>query len=153
MGNEFAKFALVSGLGLLLGCAGCRSEEQEPLEPLMCYIIGPTVEVSANPQFSEIRASTATPALVIAELEALYVDESFSVNRKLSLKFRPADAAVFERLTHDNIGSRIALVHGADVVAAPKIVEPISADVRVMFPIATNLDATSIYRRLRKLVK
>ena len=76
---------------------------------------------------------------------------SDAAQRKVTIKLLAADASAFEKLTADNFGKTLIMVQGSNVLAAPRISEPISAQAGIIVPIGTNVDFEHTYRELLKL--
>jgi hypothetical protein len=118
----------------LFGCS------KKPGGPLSFYL--------SDQGQSGAAVQTNTAALVVTQLEMV---ASEAAQRSITIKLLPADASSFERLTTDNFGKPFFVVQGTNVLATPKITQPIPAQAGIMLPIGTNVDFEHTYRELLKL--
>jgi len=130
------QFSLICGYTLLL--FGCT---KDPGVPLSFYL-------SDQDQSSAVAVPTNTAALAVSQVEMVASD---ATQRKVTIKLLAADASAFEKLTTDNFGKTLIMVQGSNVLAAPRISEPISAQAGIIVPIGTNVDFEHTYRELLKL--
>ena len=128
-------------LGLIFLCAGCSKQAGIPLRFYLS---------EQEPKDSVAAIPNGQPALVVSQVQLVASDPS---QRKLTIKLFPPDATAFEKLTTDNYGQTIVLVQGSKVLASPRVSEPIPARAGITFPVSTNLDFQSVYRRLQALSK
>lgn len=126
---------ICSSLLLLFGCS------KEPGVPLSFYL-------SNQEQSGPIVVPTNKAALVVTEIELVAPEVA---QRRVTIKLLAADASSFEKLTTDNFGKTLVIVQGTNLLAAPKIKEPILAQASVVLPIGTNVDFEHTYWELRKL--
>lgn len=126
---------------LMLSLAGCGGK---PAVPLSFYLNEQEQQkgVAIGPE--------SKAALVVSRVEMVAPDV---VKRNVTIKLLPADANAFEKLTTDNLGKTVTIVQGSNVLATPRIFEPIPAQAGVTFPIGTNIDFESAYRELVRLSK
>src|SRR5258705_6580517 len=80
---------------------------------------------------------TNAAALTVSELEMMASEPAV---RRITIKLVPSDAGVFEKLTTDNFGKTVVVVQGTNVLATPRITQPIPVRAGIMLPISTNVD-------------
>ena len=130
------QFSLTCGFMLLLfGCS------KEPGVPLSFYL-------SDSDQSSAVGIPTNTAALVVSEVAMVAAEPA---QGRVTIKLLPADASVFEKLTTDNFGKMVVVVQGTNIIATPRITQPIPVQAGIMLPIRTNVDFELTYRNLLKL--
>ena len=133
---------IIVTLGLMFLCYGCTSKQAGV--PLSFYLS------DQEPKNGVATVPDGQAALVVGQLQFVASD---AAQRKLTIKLFPADASVFEKLTTDNFGKTIVLVQGSNMLASPRVSEPIPAQAGITFPVSTNLDFQSVYRELQRLSK
>jgi hypothetical protein len=120
---------------LLFGCS------KEPGVPLSFYL---SDQESRGP----VVVPTNAAAFVVTQVEGV---GSEAAHRKVTIKLLASDASAFEKLTRDNLWKTLVVVQGTNVLATPKISDPIPARGAIVFRIGTNVNFENTYRDLLKL--
>jgi hypothetical protein len=122
----------------MLPILGCRKQTGVPRSLYLC----------AEDYDSRSGIPTNAPALVVSQVQMVAGEPTLG---KVTIKLSPPDAAVFEKLTTDNFGKTVVVVQGTNVLATPRITQPISAQAGIMIPISTNVDFGRAYQELLRL--
>lgn len=124
--------------GFMLPLLGCTKQAGVPL----------SFHLSDQNYDSAAGIPTNAPSLVVSQLQMVAAEPA---QGRVTIKLFPADAGVFEKLTTDNFGKTVVVVQGTNIVATPRITQPIPVQAGIMLPISTNVDFGRTHQELLKL--
>lgn len=122
----------------MLPILGCSNQAGVPLSFYLC----------GEDYDSQSGIPTNAPALVVSQVLMVAGEPALG---RVTIKLSPPDAGVFEKLTTDNFGKTVVVVQGTNVIATPRITQPIPVQAGIMLPISTNVDFGGTYRELLRL--